>query len=179
MARRREQGDGLTKPILWIVLFFVLAGLYWPRLSGVLFMALAYIGILHLTVLAYEQIAGASFREDMTPEEFEHYCAAVLKERSWKARVTQMSGDQGVDIVADKGGFRIAVQCKKYSKPVGNQAVQEVVAAMAHVGAQRGVVVTTRGYTPAAVKLAASNQVLLLLHSDLHRIDKLLSARQV
>jgi len=30
-------------------------------------------------------------------------------------------------------------------------------------------------YTPAAVKLAASNQVLLLHHADLRRIDRLLA----
>jgi restriction system protein len=179
MARRREHDDGVTLSVFWIVLFFVLAGVFWPRLSGVVFVVLAYVGILHLIVLAYEQVARPRFRKSMSPQEFEHYCAAVLQERRWKTRVTRMSGDQGVDIVAEKRGLRIAIQCKKYSKPVGNQAVQEVVAAMAHVGAQRGVVVTTLGYTPAAERLAASNRVLLLLHSDLGRIDKLLSRSRV
>jgi restriction system protein len=80
-----------------------------------------------------------------------------------------------VDIVADKRRMRIVIQCKKYSKPVGNRAVQEIVAAIAHEGAQRGVVVTTSAYTTAAEKLAASNQVLLLHHADLRRIDRLLA----
>jgi restriction system protein len=139
------------------------------------FMSFAFIGLLHMAVLVYEEIAGAKFREDMSPREFEHYCAAVLREMKWKARVTQASGDQGVDIVAEKRGMRIVIQCKKYSKPVGNRAVQEIVAAIAHEGARRGVVVATADYTPAAVKLAASNQVLLLHHADLRRIDRLLA----
>ena len=71
--------------------------------------------------------------------------------------------------------MRIVIQCKKYSKPVGNRAVQEIVAAIAHEGARRGVVVATADYTPAAVRLAASNQVLLLHHADLRRIDRLLA----
>ncbi len=175
MARHRENSSsGAANCVIWIVVFTVLAGLFWPRAPGMVFMGLALVGLLHLAVLVHERITEAAFHEGMSPAEFEHYCAAVLREAKWTARVTQASGDQGVDIVADKRGMRIVIQCKKYSKPVGNRAVQEIVAAIAHEGAQRGVVVATSDYTPAAEKLAASNQVLLLHHADLRRIDRLL-----
>lgn len=162
----------------WVVAIFaftVLAGVFWPRMGGLFFMGLAFFGVLHLAVLVYEEIAEPQFRDDMSPDEFEHYCAALLRQARWRADVTPASGDQGVDIVAEKRGLRIVVQCKMYSKPVGNRAVQEIVAGIAHVDAQRGVVVTTVGYTPAAEALAASNNVLLLHHSQLHRIDRLLA----
>jgi restriction system protein len=175
MARHQEKSSSPAKCVAWIVACIVLAGFSWPRTPGIVLMGLAFIGLLHLSVLIYELITEAKFDEDMSPEEFEHYCAAVLREMKWKARVTQASGDQGVDIVADKRRMRIVIQCKKYSKPVGNRAVQEIVAAIAHEGAQRGVVVTTSAYTTAAEKLAASNQVLLLHHADLRRIDRLLA----
>lgn len=175
MAPKQEKSNGTAYCVIWIVVFIILAGFFWPRAPGLIFMGLALSGVLHLAVLVYEQIAQAKFHKDMSPEEFEHYCAAVLREMKWKARVTQHSGDQGVDIVADKRRMRIVIQCKKYSKPVGNRAVQEIVAAIAHEGAQRGVVVTTSDYTPAAEKLAASNQVLLLHYSDLRNIDRLLA----
>lgn len=175
MARNQEKNNGTANCVTWIVAFAVLAGLFWPHILGVVFMGLALSGVIHLAVLVHEQIAEAKFHQDMSPEEFEHYCAAVLREMKWKARVTPASGDQGVDIVADKRRMRIVIQCKKYSKPVGNRAVQEIVAAIAHESAQRGVVVTTSDYTPAAEKLAASNEVLLLHHSDLRRIDRLLA----
>ncbi|WP_442756543.1 restriction endonuclease [Methylocystis sp. JAN1] len=161
----------------WVVAIFVftaLAGFFWPHMAGIVFMGLAYFGVLHLAVLVYEQIAEPQFRADMSPEEFEHYCAALLRQAKWRADVTPASGDQGVDIVAAKRGRRIVVQCKMYAKPVRNRAVQEIVAGVAHVEAQRGVVVTTVGYTPAAEALAASNNVLLLHHSQLRRIDRLL-----
>jgi restriction system protein len=160
--------------VIWVALFTAAAGFFWPRTPGLICMGVALFGVFHLAVLVYEQIAEARFDDNMTPEEFEHYCAAVLQEVKWRARVAQASGDQGVDIVADKGGARIVVQCKKHSKPVGNKAVQEIVAAIAHEDAHRGVVVSTSSYTPAAERLAASNDVLLLHHSDLRRIDKLL-----
>jgi restriction system protein len=175
MARRQEKSSGVANCVVWIAAFTVLSGFFWPRAPGMVCMSLAFIGLLHMAVLVYEEIVGVKFREDMSPREFEHYCAAVLREMKWKARVTQASGDQGVDIVAEKRGMRIVIQCKKYSKPVGNRAVQEIVAAIAHEGARRGVVVATADYTPAAVKLAASNQVLLLHHADLRRIDRFLA----
>ncbi|HTO78733.1 MAG TPA: restriction endonuclease [Methylocystis sp.] len=161
--------------LAWFVVFTLLAGWHWPSGLGVACMALAYLGVLHLAMLTFEEVTGPKFHAEMSPEEFERYCASLLRERKWDARVTPASGDQGVDIVADKRGLRIVVQCKKYSKPVGNRAVQEIVAGIAHRDAQRGVVVATNGYTASAKKLAASNEVLLLHHTELHRIDRLLS----
>ena len=160
--------------LAWFVSFVLLSGYCWPSTLGLAFMGLAYLGVLHLAMLVFEQVTSPQFHAAMSPEEFERYCASILRERKWDARVTPLSGDQGVDIVADKRGLRIVVQCKKYSKPVGNRAVQEIVAGIAHLDAQRGVVVATSGYTSSAVKLAASNEVLLLHHAELHRIDRLL-----
>jgi restriction system protein len=165
----------MTACLAWIVAFTALAGAFWPSAFAVACIGLAFIGVIYLGALIYERIAEPQYRDAMTPEEFEHFCAAVLRRRGWSARVTQFSGDQGVDVVAEKRGLRIVVQCKKYSRPVGNRAVQEIVAAIAHENAGRGVVVATADYTPAARRLAASNNILLLRHNDLHRIDRLLA----
>lgn len=173
-APRRPEMRATTGCSVWVGIFTLLAGVYWPNTVGFVFIALAFVGLLHLAVLAYEQVTAPVFYEKMSPEEFEHYCAAVLRQRKWIARVTQQGADQGVDIVADKRGLRIVLQCKKYSRPVGNFAVQEIVAGIAHLSAQRGVVVTNSDYTIGARKLAASNDVLLLHHSQLGRIDRLL-----
>jgi restriction system protein len=160
--------------LAFIIFFTAAAGALWPHVAGAGAMALAFVGVLHLAVLAYEEIACPQYSEAMSPEDYEHFCAALLREARWRARVTRASGDQGVDIVAEKRGRRIVVQCKKYSKPVGNRAVQEIVAAIAHEDAERGIVVATKGYTPSAARLAASNEVLLLHHSELTKIDRLL-----
>ncbi|QGM45857.1 restriction endonuclease [Methylocystis heyeri] len=175
MPRRPEPSSAIAACVAWILFFLVAAGFFWPRAPGLACMGLSFAGLLHLAVLSYEEVTQAKFDEDMSPIEFEHYCAQVLREMKWDARVTQASGDQGVDIIADKRGRRIVVQCKKYSKPVGNRAVQEIVAAIAHVDAERGVVVATCDYTPAAQRLAASNDVLLLRHTELRKIDRLLT----
>lgn len=111
---------------------------------------------------------------DMTPTEYEHYCADILREQGWEARVTQGSGDQGVDVIAEKNGIKIAVQCKKYSSPVGNKAVQEVTAGKGFYGADYGMVVTNNTYTASAKQLANSQLIFLLHHDDLYSVDELL-----
>lgn len=115
-----------------------------------------------------------AFRDEMTSIEYEHYCAEELKRSGWDARVTMASRDQGVDVIAQKSGIRLAVQCKLYRSPVGNKAVQEVVAARAHEVADYGIVVSNNSYTPAAQELARTNNVILLHHRDLAKIDKIL-----
>ena len=58
---------------------------------------------------------------------FEHFCADVLTKSGYQnVQVTRGSGDQGVDIISERDGIKYAVQCKNYSQPVGNKAVQEI-----------------------------------------------------
>lgn len=112
---------------------------------------------------------GASV-ETMSPSEFEAFCAERLRLAGWSARVTGRSGDQGVDVLAEGFGVQVALQCKLYSKPIGNKAVQEAVAGRVFYGAQRAAVVSNRPYTPAAEQLARMNSVFLLHYSQLEAL---------
>ena len=61
--------------------------------------------------------------------QFEHRCAELLRYRGFhKVTVTKGSGDQGIDILAQKNGLKYGIQCKYYSHPVGNKAIQEAYA---------------------------------------------------
>lgn len=61
--------------------------------------------------------------------QFEHYCGDLLKANGFSnIKYTEVTGDQGVDITAEKDNIKYAIQCKRYSSDVGNQAVQEVFA---------------------------------------------------
>ncbi|PSH04101.1 MAG: restriction endonuclease [Acidobacteria bacterium] len=115
-----------------------------------------------------------TFSDDMTPSEFETFCAEELRRSGWNARVTIQSRDQGVDVIAEKHGVRVVLQCKLYSNPVGNKAVQEAAAGKAHEQAHHGVVVTNNRFTPAAEQLASTNEILLLHYRDLRDLDNLL-----
>jgi restriction system protein len=121
---------------------------------------------------AEELSAKLNFDPAMSPAMFEHWCGKTL---GWKARVTVASGDQGADVVVEKGGVLGVIQCKLYSKPVGNKAVQEAHSAKSHYGAGFAAVVSNAAYTPSARALASSTGVHLLHVSDLSRLDALLA----
>lgn len=107
----------------------------------------------------------------MSPREYEQYCADILSSAGWEARLTDVTGDQGVDIIAEKKGITLAVQCKKYSTPVGNAAVQEVTSGMRFYGANRCAVVVNTSFTRSAMALANAESVILLHHDELKDID--------
>ena len=98
----------------------------------------------------------------MRASEFEAYLAEVLTTHGYEVRETGQSGDQGVDLIAAKQGWRIAIQAKGYSGSVGNAAVQEVFAGKVHYGCHSCVVITNSTYTNGAVSLAKSTQCLLI-----------------
>ena len=108
---------------------------------------------------------------DMSPFEYEQFAARLLERAGWSVRHCGGVGDQGADLLAELRGFRLVVQCKLYRKAVGNAAVQEVVGARRHYGAQLMAVVAPAGFTPSAQALAASNGVHLLHHSALATLE--------
>lgn len=112
----------------------------------------------------------------LSPLAYEDYCAALLRDAGWRAHTTPLQ-DQGVDVLAVLRGTKAAVQCKMYSSPVGNRAVQEVVAGRLHYGAQIAVVVSTAPYTRSAYQLAESTHVLLLHHDQLPMLERLARIR--
>lgn len=98
----------------------------------------------------------------MKGQEFERYCANLLIAYGFKnIEVTKGSGDQGVDIVGYYNGFKFAVQCKRYSKKVGNSPIQEVVAGKNFYNCQGALVITNNYYTESAIQLAKANNVQL------------------
>ncbi len=100
---------------------------------------------------------------DMTGLEYEHYVANYLRGRGYyNVKVTQGSGDYGIDVIATKGGIKYAVQCKYYSNPVGLHAIQEAVAGINHYSCDSAMVVTNNLFTQAAETLAEENGVVLI-----------------
>jgi len=112
-----------------------------------------------------------TFNSAMTGLDYEVWVSERLQHLGWKTRVTQGSGDQGVDVVAEKGGTVVAIQCKKYSSPVGNKAVQEAFSGKTYIGANKAAVVTNASFTRSAYELAQSVGVQLLHHDELSRLS--------
>jgi hypothetical protein len=108
----------------------------------------------------------------LAPLQFERRCAELLRRAGWAAKTTKGSGDQGGDVLAERNRIRLVVQCKLYTRPVGNKAVQEVFAAKHHYKARLAAVVSNQPYTPGAMAIARSTGVFLLHISDLATSDR-------
>ena len=113
----------------------------------------------------------------MSGAAFERFCAELLRKNGFgKVKLTQASGDQGVDILAEKGGVQYAIQCKCYASDLGNTPVQEVNAGRAIYGCHVGAVLTNRHFTRGAKEAAAQTHVLLWDRDIL--IDLIRNAKQ-
>lgn len=127
-----------------------------------------------------EQVA-AGFDAGSVPldgHEFEHWVADALTRYGWKAEVTRGSGDQGLDVIAEKKGKRVGLQCKLYGGPVGNKAVQEAHAGKVYYGVDAVGVLTNASFTPSATALAAVTGVKLFSQHDIPSLfEKTFAAR--
>ena len=100
--------------------------------------------------------------DTMEGHDFEYFCANVLRANGFTdVKVTQGSGDQGVDVLARKDGIKYAIQCKCYSGSIGNAAVQEALAGKAYYDCHVAAVMTNRYFTTSAQDLAEKSGVLL------------------
>jgi Restriction endonuclease len=98
----------------------------------------------------------------MSGLEFERFMAEFFRQKGYAVQETRATGDQGVDLLLDIGGKKVAVQLKRWVAPVGNAAVSATFAGMAHYQADEGWVITTSTFTKSARELARSTKVRLI-----------------
>jgi restriction system protein len=98
----------------------------------------------------------------MTGTEFEDYVAARLRRAGWQVTFTSVSGDYGVDLIGQRDGKSVAVQCKRHGKPVGVAAVQQVVSGARHHGCAKSIVISNQEFTQAAKQLALTHGCQLI-----------------
>jgi restriction system protein len=106
----------------------------------------------------------------MTGMEFEDHVARIARGCGVPVIMTAVTGDWGVDLIVGNRPDRVAVQCKRQSRPVGAGAVQEVVAGAPMHGCAKTMVVTNHEFTSAAVKLAELHGCELVGGSELPRL---------
>ena len=121
---------------------------------------------------------GLDFRPGMDGFEYEAYCARVLTDAGWKVSNKGDTGDQGVDLIAQRKDMIVAIQCKRYRGSVGNSAVQEIFAGRLTVSPKaHAAVVTNAAFTRSAKELAQATGVYLLQHDDLPQLENLIQSK--
>lgn len=107
--------------------------------------------------------ANQNFFSKISWSDFEILLYRLFEKKGFSVELIGKTGDQGGDLVATKGTKRILIQAKFYKNwNVGNNSIQEAVAAKSHYDCNSACVVTTSTFTKAAVELAKTNNVILI-----------------
>jgi restriction system protein len=105
----------------------------------------------------------------LNPYQFEEFVAHLLECMGYHARVTQKSGDGGIDVIASKDelGFEppiIKAQCKQTLNNIGQPDVSQLYG---HVESKEfGLFVTLGSYTADARRFERSKQNLRLIDGN-------------
>ena len=146
-------------------LLFLLRVFFWP--FKLLFRIL---GWMIRKTGEYRRFCRADF-DWMDGWEFEEYAAELLARNGFvHVEVTRGSGDQGVDILAQKDGVSYAVQCKHYTSKISNKAVQDAYAGAEFHGCEIPVVLTNSYFFPSAMELGNEIGVELWDRDELKRL---------
>jgi restriction system protein len=147
-------------------------GLPWSIAIGVLASAAPafLVGVLRgaATPAPDEDPAGAL--SEMSGTDFEDHVARIARKSGVPVIMTPLTGDWGVDLIVGRRPDRLAIQCKRQSRPVGAGAVQEVVAGAPMQDCTQTMVVTNHEFTPAARKLAELHGCVLVGGAELTRL---------
>lgn len=119
----------------------------------------------HLGIMTLEEILA-----NLDPYEFEKLVAALWESKGYDTIVRTESGDRGVDVEAEKGGYKEIIQAKHYDENnnIGSQAVRKYATLYQQIPTANSVViVTTSGFTNQASKLAEDLKVEIVNRKDL------------
>lgn len=126
--------------------------------------------------------SGINEIDKMSGKDFEFYLKYLFDRLGYKATrvgtsASDRRGDFGGDVIIEKDGIRTAIQAKCYNnRPVGIDAVREVMGAMQYYKCSKAMVVTNSNFTNDAITMAQVSGVELWNRNKL--IDTIASVKQ-
>lgn len=101
--------------------------------------------------------------------DFERFMAHLLERMGYRTRVTPISGDGGVDIIAHRDALGleppiIKVQCKRTTHSIGGPDVQNLVGTLSAGGSELGLFVTLGSFSKDALHIERVRQNLRLIN---------------
>jgi restriction system protein len=111
----------------------------------------------------------ATLMRELEGADFERFVAHLLEQMGYRTRVTQASGDGGVDIIAHKDALGleppiIKVQCKRSTGPQGGPVVQNLVGTLSPGGSELGLFVALGSFSKDALHIERTRQDLRLIN---------------
>ena len=110
--------------------------------------------------------------DSLNGEEFENLLKTIFEKQGYEVMLTKKSHDYGADLVLRKNNITSVVQAKCYGKNIGIKAVQEIISARLHYGADDMFVATNRFFSKDAMILACEHNVKLIDRDVLMKLVK-------
>jgi HJR/Mrr/RecB family endonuclease len=123
-----------------------------------------------------QQVKLGDLKDVRSGGEFEEYLTNLFSLLGYKTENTKITGDQGIDVLVSRGKERYGIQAKFYSQPVGNSAVQEVIAGREYFKLSKGIVVTNSTFTTSAKQLAEKTNVRLINGEELSKLIQMVKS---
>ena len=90
----------------------------------------------------------------------------------YTAQVTKAAGDRGVDIILQRDGKKIIVQCKAHAKPVGPHIVRDLYGALHDFNADSAVLASLGGFTSGVYEYVMGKPIELIQLADIIEMQK-------
>ncbi len=160
---------------MFVLLIIVLSIYYWEVAQyAILGLALLYIAkiLFRYLLLSHGAVRSHTLRDidAMDGVEFERYVARHLSKCGYTNICLTEKYDYGIDIVASKDGIRWGIQVKRYTGLVKADAVRQAVTGLRLYGCERAMVITNSEFSNVAVRLAESNDCVLIGRNELFRV---------
>lgn len=118
--------------------------------------------------LSDEEIINADI-DTLSGTDFERLMELYYKDKGYSVERVGGSGDHEVDLILKgKEGYKIAVQCKRWKRDVGNDIVLRLKAGKQIYGCYDAWIITTSNFTKAAREAAESLRIRLINGLTVH-----------
>lgn len=103
--------------------------------------------------------------------ELEKLAEQVYKKLGYRVQHVGQTGDHGIDVLlVNPSNQKEIVQCKQWSKPVGEAALRDLYGAMMHDSAIRGWIWAPRGFSGPARAWARGKPIVLVDDAEINRL---------
>lgn len=107
----------------------------------------------------------------LDPYQFEHLIDSLYMKMGYSTVLTKRTYDGGVDVIATKstpGSIeKILIQCKHVKKDIGVKEVRALLGVVFDNKANKGIIISSVSFTPAARKLQQNNPIDLIGNKEL------------
>ena len=117
-----------------------------------------------------DELEKIEFLLKRSSREFEHIIEQLYSKIGYKTVLTQATRDGGKDVIATRETTAqretVAVECKLYNHTIGVDLVRAMRGVIAYDGYNKGVIFTTKNFSPDAKKLVRNDHSIELVSGD-------------